>query len=105
MNLNKCDMDIEGMEYNERVKYITGELILSIGEGNFKDRVSWAIGAITSEAFKRGVKDGQSKSKFNSKEIQLILKMIKLYNNNIAISRDYLEEITIEKLLAKLNEH
>ena len=47
-------MNIEEMSFKEKVDWATGQLIISIGKGNFKDELTTILLAVTSEAYNRG---------------------------------------------------
>ena len=46
--------DIEEMNFKEKVDWATGKLIISIGNGNFKDELTTILLAVISEAYHRG---------------------------------------------------
>ena len=48
-----CDMT-----YGEKISYVAGLLILSIGEGTFRNTVTLMYDLIQEEAYNRGLKEG-----------------------------------------------
>ncbi len=49
------------MTFEEKVNWVTGGLILGIGEGKFRDAVAVILAAVSKEAYDRGLAEGKKK--------------------------------------------
>ena len=62
-----CEQDamneksVEEMTFDEKVSWAAGELIISIGEGKFRDRLYSILNALMLEAYNRGKKEVRNK--------------------------------------------
>lgn len=60
----------EEMSFNEKVAWATGELIVAIGEGKFRERM-WAVcSTFTGDAYDRGIIEGRRRTEKEAKEAQ-----------------------------------